>query len=243
MEGEKACGRSSHGEAPDPRSDLADLHGRRLRRCLARLGRGGSNGAVVLENGMGGVNGGQGALYDDKGLHYFKECTINGGVDAIFGFGRSFYDGCRAVVSKPAATATVPTAPPQRAAKNKAAAEEANTVDSGFAFYNGTIKAGGATPGDKVYLGRAWDDSSFVVYFTTKMANEVVPIGYECWSIQKPADGGVYYGVYKRSGPGLDASKKMGWAKELDDGQAFAYEFIDFVEGATWILPQPAPPD
>ncbi|GAU38057.1 hypothetical protein TSUD_146140 [Trifolium subterraneum] len=34
----------------------------------------------------------QDTLYDDKGLHYFKDCMIQGSVDFIFGDGRSLYE-------------------------------------------------------------------------------------------------------------------------------------------------------
>jgi pectinesterase len=34
----------------------------------------------------------QDTLYDHKGLHYFKNCFIQGSVDFIFGYGRSLYE-------------------------------------------------------------------------------------------------------------------------------------------------------
>lgn len=36
--------------------------------------------------------GEQDTLYDHKGLHYFKNCFIQGSVDFIFGYGRSLYE-------------------------------------------------------------------------------------------------------------------------------------------------------
>lgn len=36
--------------------------------------------------------GSQDTLYDHKGLHYFKNCVIQGSVDFIFGYGRSLYE-------------------------------------------------------------------------------------------------------------------------------------------------------
>lgn len=36
--------------------------------------------------------GDQDTLYDHKGLHYFNNCYIQGSVDFIFGYGRSFYE-------------------------------------------------------------------------------------------------------------------------------------------------------
>uniref|UniRef100_A0A0D3HPM5 pectinesterase n=1 Tax=Oryza barthii TaxID=65489 RepID=A0A0D3HPM5_9ORYZ len=188
--------------------------------------------------------GGQGAVYDDDGQHYFKECTINGGADAIFGFGRSWYDGCRVVSKKdPATVVSTTTAQTQRAPKYEGLDGTTNPAFLGFSFHNCTIEVGaGGGADDKVYLGRAWDDSSFVVFSNTMMANEVVPIGFQGQKMEKPAEGsGAYYGVYKCSGPGLEASKKMGWAKELTDG--FPYANQEFISGETWILPPPTPTD
>uniref|UniRef100_J3NA10 pectinesterase n=2 Tax=Oryza brachyantha TaxID=4533 RepID=J3NA10_ORYBR len=189
------------------------------------------------------IDGGQGALYDDEGQHYFKDCTINGGADAIFGFGRSLYAGCRVVATQ--ATPAVPTAPPQRASKVNRTGENGgagpNPIANGFSFVNCTVEAA-AGAGDKVYLGRAWGDSSYFVYVNTKMANEVVPIGYDRRSLQQPAQGtGAYYGVFNCTGPGFDASTKMGWPKKTDSG--FPYDDIDFIDGTKWILPQPVPTD
>uniref|UniRef100_A0A0E0F8B7 pectinesterase n=1 Tax=Oryza meridionalis TaxID=40149 RepID=A0A0E0F8B7_9ORYZ len=175
--------------------------------------------------------------YDDDGQHYFKECTINGGADVIFGFGRSFYDDCRIISKKDPATVVYSTtqAQAQRAPKYDGLDGTTNPAFLGFSFHNCTIEAGAGDSGgadDKVYLGRAWDDSSFVVFSNTMMARLCLYIGFQGQKIEKPAEGsGDYYGVYKCSGPGLEASKKMGWAKELTDG--FPYANQEFISGET----------
>ncbi|EAZ19185.1 hypothetical protein OsJ_34724 [Oryza sativa Japonica Group] len=71
-----------------------------------------------------------------------------------------------------------------------------------------------------------------MAYIIPQRANDEADIFH--WS-------GDYYGVYKCSGPGLEASKKMGWAKELTDG--FPYANQEFISGETWILPPPTPTD
>lgn len=40
----------------------------------------------------------QDTLHDDSGLHYFKDCTIQGTVDFIFGDARSYYTVCNSAV-------------------------------------------------------------------------------------------------------------------------------------------------
>ena len=60
----------------------------------------GSNGGQAVALKISGTKatfyncsfyGAQDTLYDDKGIHYFKGCFIQGSMDFIFGYGRSLY--------------------------------------------------------------------------------------------------------------------------------------------------------
>ncbi|KAF0896420.1 hypothetical protein E2562_024294 [Oryza meyeriana var. granulata] len=171
------------------------------------------------------IDGGQDTLYDHKGLHYFKDCMIKGSVDFIFGFGRSFYEGCTIVsVVKEVAVLTA-----QQRTKTIEGA-----IESGFSFKNCTIKGEG-----QIYLGRAWGDSSRVIYSYTEMGKEVVPVGWDGWNIAKPESSGIYYGEFKCTGPGADAKKRVGWALDLTDEQAKPFIGTHYIFGDSWILPPP----
>uniref|UniRef100_A0A0E0F8M9 Pectinesterase n=1 Tax=Oryza meridionalis TaxID=40149 RepID=A0A0E0F8M9_9ORYZ len=141
------------------------------------------------------IDGGQDTLYDHKGLHYIKDCLIMGSVDFIFGFGRSYYEGCTIVsVTKEVSVLTA-----QQRSKTIEGA-----LESGFSFKNCSIKGEG-----QIYLGRAWGESSRVVYAYTDMSKEVVPVGWDGWNIAKPESSGIYYGEFKCTGPGSDAKKRL----------------------------------
>ncbi|KAL6592145.1 hypothetical protein ACP70R_049597 [Stipagrostis hirtigluma subsp. patula] len=173
------------------------------------------------------IDGGQDTLYDHKGLHYFKECVIKGSVDFIFGFGRSLYEDCHIVsVVKEKAVLTA-----QQRTKSIEGA-----IDSGFSFKNCTIRG---TEGGEILLGRAWGDSSRVVYAYTEMGKEVVPVGWDGWNIAKPESSGVYYGEYKCTGPGSDSDKRIGWALDLTEAQAKPFIGTHYVFGDSWIQPPP----
>uniref|UniRef100_A0A0E0FDA9 Pectinesterase n=1 Tax=Oryza meridionalis TaxID=40149 RepID=A0A0E0FDA9_9ORYZ len=160
------------------------------------------------------IDGGQDTLYDHKGLHYFKNCLIRGSVDFIFGFGRSLYADCTIEsVTKEVAVVTA-----QQRSKNIAEA-----IDTGFSFLRCKISGIG-----QIYLGRAWGDSSRVVYSYTTMGKEVVPIGWDGWEVQKP-----------EHGPGALPSKRIGWSLVLSDIQAKPFTGSHFVYGDSWILPPP----
>ncbi|CAN6382086.1 unnamed protein product [Urochloa humidicola] len=176
------------------------------------------------------VDGGQDTLYDHKGLHYFKNCLIRGSVDFIFGFGRSFYEDCRIKsVVKEVAVLTA-----QQRTKSIEGA-----IDSGFSFKNCSI---GGVKGGQILLGRAWGDSSRVVYSYTEMGEEVVPIGWDGWNVAKPESSGIYYGEFKCSGPGADAKKKkrIGWALDLTEEQAKPFVGVHYIFGDSWIQPPSA---
>uniref|UniRef100_A0A0E0MI76 Pectinesterase n=1 Tax=Oryza punctata TaxID=4537 RepID=A0A0E0MI76_ORYPU len=171
------------------------------------------------------IDGGQDTLYDHKGLHYIKDSLIKGSVDFIFGFGRSFYEGCTIVsVTKEVSVLTA-----QQRTKTIEGA-----IESGFSFKNCSIKGQG-----QIYLGRAWGDSSRVVYAYTDMSKEVVPIGWDGWNIAKPESSGIYYGEFKCTGPGSDAKKRVGWALDLTEDQAKPFIGTHYIYGDSWILPPP----
>ncbi|XP_044946866.1 putative pectinesterase 63 [Hordeum vulgare subsp. vulgare] len=172
------------------------------------------------------IDGGQDTLYDHKGLHYFKNCIIRGSVDFIFGFGRSLYTDCTIFsVTKEIAILTA-----QQRTKN---IDDKDAIESGFSFVRCSISGMG-----QIYLGRAWGDSSRVVYSFTDMSKEVVPVGWDKWNVEKPdRRGGVFYGEYKCSGPGAMSNERIGWARVLNDEQARPFTGSHFVYGNSWILP------
>ncbi|KAK8458291.1 hypothetical protein SEVIR_3G348302v4 [Setaria viridis] len=171
------------------------------------------------------IDGGQDTLYDHKGLHYFKGCLIKGSVDFIFGFGRSLYEDCSIVsVTKQVAVLTA----------QQRTRSIADAIESGFSFLRCRVSGDG-----QIYLGRAWGDSSRVVYAYTDMGKEVVPVGWDGWNIQTPERSGIYYGEYRCSGPGALAHKRIGWSLILNDDQAKPFTGTHFVYGDSWILPPP----
>lgn len=110
------------------------------------------------------IDGGQGALYDQNGLHYFKACIIRGTIDLIFGSAKSFYEDSNIISVD---TATLPMAPLQQQRRGnpiKAAPGEA-----GFSFKTCTIEG----EGQQIYLGRMGTPA---IYLYTKIDKKVVPV-------------------------------------------------------------------
>ncbi|XP_064937270.1 probable pectinesterase 53 isoform X3 [Musa acuminata AAA Group] len=168
--------------------------------------------------------GEQDTLYDHKGLHYFKNCFIQGSVDFIFGYGRSLYENCylNSVAKKVAALT---------AQKRNMA-----SMESGFSFVRSTITGSGL-----VYLGRAWGDHSRVVFSYTFMDKVVIPQGWNSWRIHRPeARSGVYYGEFQCGGPGANWTGRVHWARLLTHEEAQPFLGTYYVNGDSWLLGPPS---
>ncbi|KMT10039.1 hypothetical protein BVRB_5g122510 [Beta vulgaris subsp. vulgaris] len=162
--------------------------------------------------------GSQDTLYDHKGLHYFRNCFIQGSVDFIFGYGRSFYENCTInSIAKKVASVTA-----QKRSKS--------SMESGFSFKDCKVTGSGL-----VYLGRAWGDYSRVVYSFSFLDKLVLPLGWNNWG-KSNRDKSVYYGEYKCSGPGSNMTGRVHWARALTDKEAEPFIGTYYVEGDTWLI-------
>ncbi|EXB55991.1 putative pectinesterase 53 [Morus notabilis] len=162
--------------------------------------------------------GTQDTLYDHKGLHYFYNCFIQGSVDFIFGYGRSFYEKCYLHSTA------------KKVAFLTAQKRTTSSLESGFSFKDSVVTGSG-----QLYLGRAWGDYSRVVFSYTFMDKIVLPQGWSDWGDQK-RDSQVYYGEYKCSGPGANLKGRVAWARILSDEEAQPFIGTYYVDGDTWLI-------
>ncbi|GAB4830618.1 hypothetical protein Ancab_020384 [Ancistrocladus abbreviatus] len=164
--------------------------------------------------------GSQDTLYDHKGLHYFKNCFIQGSVDFIFGYGRSFYENCTL------------NSTAKKVASLTAQKRTNSSLWSGFSFKDCKVTGSG-----QVFLGRAWGDYSRVVFSYTFMDRLVLPEGWSNWGwgIQS-RNFSVYYGEYKCSGPGANMTGRVKWARALTDQEVEPFLGTYYVDGDAWLL-------
>ncbi|GJN05123.1 hypothetical protein PR202_ga22728 [Eleusine coracana subsp. coracana] len=162
------------------------------------------------------IDGGQGALYDQMGLHYYKSSTIKGTVDFIFGFAKSLYEDCR-IISMNKDAMTLPIAPQPRNAIKAVPGE------SGFSFKTCTVEG----EGQQIYLGRV--DLPFM-YSYSKIDKEIVPIIYGLDSVQTPTRGEIF-GMFKCHRPDRGAPIVF----DLNYAEAKPFIGTHFISGNSWI--------
>jgi pectinesterase len=112
------------------------------------------------------IDGGQGALYDQNGLHYFKSSIIKGTLDFIFGSAKSFYEDCNIVSVNKEITA-LPMAPLQQQKRNNPI--KVAPGGSGFSFKTCTFKGDGTY----IYLGRV---GTPFVFSYTQIDKQLIPL-------------------------------------------------------------------
>ncbi|WJX56814.1 pectinesterase [Trifolium repens] len=167
------------------------------------------------------VYGFQDTLYDHKGLHYFKNCKIQGTVDFIFGDGKSLYEGCTIISIA------------QNSGFVTAQKREVLKGDTGFSILNSKVVGSGS-----VYLGRAWGNYSRVIFSYTYMDSLVLPEGWvDSMDNKDHHNLTVFYAEYKCSGPGSSFSRRPRWIRRLSFKDAQEFIGVQFIYGDTWLSP------
>ncbi|KAL5995763.1 hypothetical protein ACLOJK_025833 [Asimina triloba] len=112
-------------------------------------------------------------------------------------------------------------------------ARKSKDEDGGFSFVHCNVTGSG-----KVLLGRAWMQSSLVVFSFTNMESIVEPRGWDDFGYQD-RDTTIYFGEYNCKGPGAIRTERVPYAKALDSEQARRFIITSFINAETWLLPPP----
>ncbi|KAK7308635.1 hypothetical protein VNO77_42254 [Canavalia gladiata] len=177
------------------------------------------NEAYFFNVGFYGV---QDTLWDNKGTHYYQNCTIEGAIDFIFGVGQSIFDGCDidvVVGERGGGHAGYITAQGRR---------NPNDAD-GFVFKNCNIKGNG-----RAYLGRPWRPHARVLFYNTNMSKIIAPEGWAPWNLTVTGELATF-AESKNYGDGADMSQRVSWEKKLDDVMVQKMISTQFVDNNGWL--------
>jgi pectinesterase len=179
--------------------------------------------------------GWQDTLMINNGRHYFKDCTIAGRVDFIYGSATAVFDHCE-IRSKNGGHITAASTPQDR--------------PYGFVFLDcrltgdpdpwidpatGEAKNKTARP-PKADLGRPWRPYGSVAYLRCAMGDHLKPEGWDNWR-NPENEKTARYSEYKCTGPGADRSKRVAWSRELTDEEAENYTIAKILGGSDGWVP------
>ena len=135
---------------------------------------------------------------------YFKDCSIDGTTDFIFGPSTALFEDC-IIHSKRNSYVTAASTPKE--------------AKYGYVFKHCKLTA---EPGvDKVYLGRPWRPYAYTLFIECELGKHIVLAGWHNWGKQSNEETARYM-EYKNTGEGANASERVAWSKQLTKKEAEA---------------------
>ncbi|OWM71208.1 hypothetical protein CDL15_Pgr011335 [Punica granatum] len=151
------------------------------------------------------MNGYQDTLYTHAHRQFYRDCTISGTIDFIFGDALAVLQNCKMIVRKPMENQQCIVTASGRGERHSASA---------IVFMNATITGDPeyipVMDQNPAYLGRPWKNYSRTIIMQSEIDNIIQPQGWLPWA------GSLYlntcfYAEYQNRGPGSDTSKRATW--------------------------------
>ncbi|KAK7388319.1 hypothetical protein VNO78_23133 [Psophocarpus tetragonolobus] len=179
-----------------------------------------------------GIYGFQDSLYTHTMRQFFRECTISGTVDYIFGDATAMFQNCLVRVKK--------GLPNQKNTITAHGRKDPNEP-TGFSFQFCNITADSDlmpfVSTTETYLGRPWKTYSRTVFMQSYMSEVIRPEGWLEWNGNFAVDT-LYYAEYMNTGPGAGLANRVKWPGYHplnDSSQASNFTVAQFIEGNLWL--------
>ncbi|KAL2922995.1 putative pectinesterase/pectinesterase inhibitor 28 [Bienertia sinuspersici] len=176
--------------------------------------------------------GHQDTLYAVRGRQFYRDCTVTGTIDFIFGDAQAVFQNCKLLVRKPG---------PNQQCMVTAQGRTEEKGPGGFVFEGCTVSSEPDYKAEKdkypAYLGRPWKQYSRTIFMNCNIDDTIAPEGWTAWQGNFALDT-LYYAEYQNKGPGADTSKRVKWPgiKTLTAQQAEGFTPAKlFVSGDKWI--------
>ncbi|KAJ0092136.1 hypothetical protein Patl1_25010 [Pistacia atlantica] len=178
------------------------------------------------------LDGYQDTLYAHAHRQYYRDCTITGTIDYIFGDATAVFQNCKMIFRKPMANQDVIVTAQGRSDKNSV---------TGFVLQNCTITGDpdylAVKDTNMGYLGRPWKLFSRTIYLQSEIEDVIQPDGWLPWDGNFALDT-CWYAEYGNRGLGSDTARRVTWPgiHELTPEQAADFTGEKFFV-VDWIKP------
>ncbi len=143
--------------------------------------------------------------HGEKSRQYYRNCTIEGTVDFIFGWSTAVFDHCT-IFCKGNGYITAPST-------NEG-------VEFGFVFLDCNIT--GTANEASFYLGRPWRPFARSVFVRCNLGNMIKPEGWHNWN-KADAEKTAFFAEFRNTGPGANPSRRVAWSQQLTEEIANRY--------------------
>nr|ACC68156.1 putative pectinesterase family protein [Arabidopsis halleri subsp. halleri] len=170
-------------------------------------------------------DGFQDTLCDGLGRHYYKRCVISGGIDFIFGYAQSIFEGCTLKL-------TIGIYPPNEPYGTITAQGRQSPMDKGgFVFKDCTVIGNGKV---KALLERAWEPYARVIFYHSNFGDAILPIGWDAWK-GKGQEEHITFVEFGCTGVGADTSKRVPWLKKASEKDVLQFTNLTFIDEEGWL--------
>lgn len=176
-------------------------------------------------------DGYQDTLYAHSNRQFYRDCTITGTIDFIFGDPRALFQNCLVLVRRPLDN--------QRCIVTASGRENRKTK-TGLVLHNCTIA------GDRTYLpvknqfgtylGRPWKQFSKAIYLQSYLSDIINPDGWYPWEGTYGLKT-CYYAEYGNRGPGSNTARRVRWhgIRKITPAQAIRFTGGIFLSPDYWV--------
>ncbi|VVA93178.1 unnamed protein product [Arabis nemorensis] len=176
-------------------------------------------------------DGYQDTLYTHSHRQFFRDCTISGTIDFLFGDSAAVFQNCTLLVRKPLSNQACPITAHGRKDPRES---------TGFVFQGCTIAGEpdylAVKETSKAYLGRPWREYSRTIIMNTFIPDFVQPQGWLPWL----GDFGLktlFYSEVQNTGPGAALANRVTWAgvKQLSDEDILKFTPAQYIQSDDWV--------
>lgn len=183
------------------------------------------------------IDGYQDTLYSQTHRQFYRDCTISGTIDFIFGDAAAVFQNCKMIIRKPGdKQSCMVTAQGRTDRRQPSAIVLQNCTISGEKDYIPVKDI------NKAYLGRPWTTFSRTIIMQTQIDDVIQPEGWMEWTGTNNHQT-CWFGEYGNRGPGAVLTKRVAWRgyKQVNAQHAADFTAGRVLSGDRWIKPSGVP--
>ncbi|XP_078447031.1 putative pectinesterase/pectinesterase inhibitor 28 [Wolffia australiana] len=188
----------------------------------------GSDRAIFYNCSMDGY---QDTLYAHTKRQFYRDCTISGTIDFVFGNAAAVFQNCVFKVRKPLDNQqNIVTAQGRKDVREPTAMVLHNcTITADPVYFPARMKL-------KSYLGRPWKEYSRTIVVQSQIDDLIDPQGWLPWL----GDFGLstcFYSEFGNRGVGAGLAKRAAWpgVKKIDYKEVLGFSVENFIQGDSWL--------